>query len=117
MLARILDSQHLPPAPRYHVELAFDEIAGNIVRHGLPSGAIDVRIAFGDREVVLSFEDDGTPFDPRTYPPAVLPTSIDDARVGRGGLGLPLVRSISSAMTYGRTPQQRNQLTLVIPAS
>jgi anti-sigma regulatory factor (Ser/Thr protein kinase) len=110
-LRGLLDARHLDGDARYNVELAFDEIATNIIRHGSPTGDIEVAIAFGDDEVVLTFEDDGVPFDPCAH---TAPASTGEVTVG--GLGLVLIRRISTGMTYERTPQNRNRLALVMPA-
>jgi len=109
-----LDARNLTGDPRYNVELAFEEIAANIVRHGSPSGDVEVDIHLGDDEIVMTFEDDGVAFDPREQPAPVTPTSIDEAKVG--GLGIVLLRTISTRMDYARTPQGRNVLTIAIPA-
>ena len=111
-LRRMLDEQGLQGPPRYNVELAFEEIAVNIVRHGHPRADIEVAVAFDDDATVLTFEDDGPPFDPREYPASALPNSLDEARVG--GLGLVLVRKVATRLEYERTPQHRNRLTLSI---
>jgi anti-sigma regulatory factor (Ser/Thr protein kinase) len=112
-LRALLDTRPLGVEPRYHVELAFEEIATNIVRHGSSTEDIEVTIDFGEDEVVLTFEDNGVPFDPRELPEPVPPPSIDDAQ--SGGLGLVLVRKISKRLSYERTPQCRNNLTVAIP--
>ena len=113
-LRGLLDAQQLEDGARFNVELAFEEIATNIVRHGSPTGDVEVTIVFDDHEIVLTFEDDGVPFDPRDRPDPPAPTSIDDVRVG--GLGVFLVKKISTRLTYERTPGRRNRLTLAIPA-
>jgi signal transduction histidine kinase len=78
-LHRLLDTKHLAAGPRYHVELVFEEIASNIVRHAFPTGDVEVTIAFDD-EIVLTFEDDGVPFDPRKQRAPAMPESIEEAR-------------------------------------
>jgi anti-sigma regulatory factor (Ser/Thr protein kinase) len=113
-LQRLLESEQLRGEARYNVELAFEEIGSNIVRHGAATGHVDVAIAFHDNEIVLTFEDDGVQFDPGTQLAPPTPASIDEAQIG--GLGLVLVRKISTRMKYARTPEDRNQLTLAIPA-
>ena len=114
-LLDLLEAQHLPDAARYNVELAFEEIVANIVRHGRPTADIDVTILFGDADTILTFEDDGIPFNPceQTVPPP--PASLDEAKVG--GLGIPLIKAISTRMEYERTPENRNRLLVAIPAS
>ncbi len=113
-LRELLDSRHVVGGPRYNVELTFEEVVANIVRHGGPTSDVEVAIRFDDDEILMTFEDDGVPFDPRTSLDPALPTSIDDAPVG--GLGLVLLRSVVTRMVYERTPVQRNQLTLAISA-
>ena len=99
---------------RYNVELAFEEVVANIVRHGAPTDDVEVAIRFDADEIVMTFEDDGIPFDPRGTSDPVMPASIEEAEVG--GLGLVLLRTILSRIAYQRTPQQRNLLTLAIQA-
>jgi serine/threonine-protein kinase RsbW len=113
-LRDLLDAQHVGGGSRYNVELAFEEVATNIVRHGAPTSDVEFTIVFGVDEIVMTFRDDGIPFDPRAHPAPVAPTSIDDAPIG--GLGLVLLRTISTRMEYERTPQDCNLLTIVIPA-
>ena len=113
-LRTLLDVRRLAGTPRHNVELAFEEIATNIVRHGSASDDIEVTIAFGDDEIVLTFDDNGAPFDPRDNPDSAVPGSLDDAPLG--GLGLVLVRKISTRLAYARTPERRNNLTVAIAA-
>src|SRR5258705_8153907 len=81
-LRKLLDAREVADAARYNVELVFEEVAANIVRHGSPTGEIEAAVRFDDNEIVLTFEDDGVPFDPRTRPDPVPPSSIDEAPVG-----------------------------------
>jgi serine/threonine-protein kinase RsbW len=113
-LRRIIAARRLSETPRQNVELVFEEIATNIVRHGSPTGDIRAVVGFEKDQVVLLFEDDGVPFDPRNRPEPEMPSSLDDAVVG--GLGLVLVKKLSSRLDYERTPQKRNRLTVAIPA-
>jgi anti-sigma regulatory factor (Ser/Thr protein kinase) len=104
----LLEAGSVDGDTQYAIELAFEELATNIVRYGSPSGDIEAEIAFTDDEVVLTFEDNGVPFDPGTHPEAATPASIDEAQVG--GLGLTLVRRFSTRLTYERTPEGRNRV-------
>ena len=111
-LRAFLDTLTLDPSRRYQVELTFDEIAGNIVRHGQPVSSVELLIAVDDAEAVMTFVDDGVAFDPRahdTRPPA--PSEHPQV----GGLGLVLVKSYASRIEYERTRQHHNRLTLAIP--
>jgi serine/threonine-protein kinase RsbW len=113
-LRQLLDARQLEDGPRYNVELAFEEITANIIRHGSPTGEVNVQLEFTEDEIILSFEDDGVPFDPREQPTPPAATSLEKAPIG--GLGLVLVRKISTRMDYQRTAEERNHLTLAIAA-
>lgn len=113
-LRDLLAARRVDGKLRYNVELAFEEVVANIVRHGSPTGDIEVTIGFGADDIVMTFEDDGVPFDPRERPDPVEPASIEDAQVG--GLGIVLLRRIPTRMAYERTPQHRNVLTLAMAA-
>jgi len=112
-LNAILDGGPVRGEARFHVELVFDEIAANIIRHAHPTGEIEVTVRLG-REVVMTFEDDGVPFDPCAQPEPPEPKSLEEATPG--GRGLLLVRRYSTRLDYRRTPQGRNCLMVALPA-
>ena len=116
-LRHALDERDIEERPRYQVELVFEEIVTNIVRHNSShhlNCSVQVGVDFDPDKVVLTFQDDGRPFDPRTYEVPALPQSLEDASVG--GLGIMLVRKASSRIDYERTPQEHNRLTVTIAA-
>ena len=110
----LLDAQAIDGEPRFNVELVFDEIAANIVRHGHPATDVRLSLRFDAGEIVLEFDDDGVPFDPLERPDPVMPATIEEAPVG--GLGVFLVKKVVTRVAYARTPQQHNLLTLAIPS-
>lgn len=110
-LRDLLEARAVDRTVRYNVEVVFEEIATNIVRHGSPTCDIDLAITFDEGTIVLAFTDDGQPFDPCARPDPVEPSSIDQAPVG--GLGLVLVKKIATGIHYERT-SQHNHLTLRI---
>ena len=115
-LRRALDREALNPTTRYNAELVFEEIVANIVGHGARNGREpDVRVTLEARPdtIVLIFDDDGVPFDPRGLPDPVKPKSLEEAKVG--GFGLMLVRHAASSLEYLRTAEDRNQLTVQVP--
>jgi anti-sigma regulatory factor (Ser/Thr protein kinase) len=108
--------------------LVFEEIVGNIVRHGTPQGGnlcIDVSVDIGADRIVMTFEDSGIPFDPCGRKAAAVPRTLarapdpaqapDPARAPDGGFGLNLVRSVASSMRYERAAD-RNRLVVTLPA-
>ena len=117
-LRRALDTPDVVGSTRYKVELVFEEIVANIMRHAAPPGGtpeIDVALHARDESLVLTFEDDGPPFDPRNRENPALPKSLDQAQIG--GLGILMVRRVASAIDYERTADARNRLTVTISKS
>src|SRR5262245_31955450 len=114
---RTLDGTGLPARARYNIELVFDEIVTNIIRHaGVDSAAtIDAEVELAPDEAILTFEDGGAPFDPWQHSESPLPHHPEDESVG--GWGLMLVRKAAGRLDYRRTEQQRNRLTVAIPRS
>lgn len=113
-----LDDCRVIGRARYWVELVFEEVVTNIVRHGYADRrpheiGVTLRCAAGS--VVLQIEDDGRPFDPLQRPEPTRPASIEDATPG--GLGIPLVRKAATAIQYERTPDGKNRLTVTLPAA
>ena len=116
-LRRALEARGIAEKPRYNAELVFEEIVSNIIRHGCTSHvqcAIEVAVGFDPDAVVLSFHDNGQPFDPRAHQAQPVPQSLDAA--GHGGLGLVLVRHAAARIDYERTRQNRNHTTVTIAA-
>ncbi len=115
-IRQALDAQPLADAARYNAELVFEEITANIIGHGAPDGhALEVRVSLeASRDwIVLTFEDNGVPFDPRNRPDPPPQRSLDEARIG--GYGLMLVRRAATAMDYARTAEGCNRLIVQLP--
>jgi serine/threonine-protein kinase RsbW len=114
-LREALDKEQLDSAPRYNVELVFEEIVSNIINYGTADGrGLNVRVALEARadEIVLTFDDDGVPFDATAHAARPPSGSLDDRRLG--GFGLLLVRRAASSLNYRRTEQGRNRLTVAV---
>ena len=112
-LQQALRRDGLDPATRYRVELMFEEIVTNIIRHGSPDGgplAVRMSLDVGDEAIVLTFDDDGLPFDPRVHPrtPNALETSC---------FGLILIHHAATHLDYQRTAEQTNRLVVTLPAT
>ena len=112
-LRSMLDGERLGAGPRYYAELVFEEIAANIVNHGA-RGTRDFEVCVTvealPEAIVLTFEDQGVPFDPTAKREAAPPRSLEDERIG--GFGLVLVRRVTTSLDYLRTADGRNRLTL-----
>src|SRR5262249_48961500 len=114
-LRRGLDSLPLAPRVRLSVELVFEEVVANLVRHGArPDGrtTVSLGLAMTEDSVRLTFVDDGVPFDPRGRPDPSPPRDLEHAETG--GRGLLLIRSVSHALEYSSTPEGQNRLTVTV---
>lgn len=95
------DAWGLSPAVVNRIEVIFEEVVANIVRHGFAPGSgqeIHVAAQLADGFAVLHFEDDGVAFDPLAVAPPAPFTSLAEAAVG--GLGVPMVRRLASDVVY-----------------
>jgi serine/threonine-protein kinase RsbW len=91
----------------HRLQVIFEEIVSNTVRHGFTRGSgqsIHVVIERQAGAIALSFEDDGAPFDPSSAPAPEAFSSIESARVG--GLGIPLVQRLAKTLQYERLAPQ-----------
>jgi serine/threonine-protein kinase RsbW len=110
-----LDEERLDPTARYNVELVFEEIVANIVLHGATDARepdVCVTLEGQADSILLTFEDDGLPFDPCGRLDGQPTKWVDEAKVG--GFGLILVRRAASALVYVRTAAGRNRLSVSV---
>jgi serine/threonine-protein kinase RsbW len=98
-LDRLAAEWRIPADALIKLQVALDEIASNVVNYAWQDGAnheIGIRIAAQSDGVTLEIIDDGTPFDPSSYPD---PTG----RPSRpGGLGVMMVRKLVDEIAYHR---------------
>ncbi|WP_143534438.1 ATP-binding SpoIIE family protein phosphatase [Roseovarius albus] len=98
-------------------QLILDEIASNVVNHA--GGCTDVPIEIEvdvtqtSSDLVLTISDTGPGFDPSTVDAPDTTLSVDERPIG--GLGLHVVREISSAFSYARQAD-KNSYYIVINA-
>jgi serine/threonine-protein kinase RsbW len=97
----------------HHVGLVIDEILTNVGTHGGNASAeaaiaIDVHAGY----VFAEIADHGIPFDPRVPAPVDTKSSVEDREIG--GLGLHLVRQLTSKLCYHHDGT-RNRTTFCIP--
>jgi len=98
-----LQGRALPTEVIYNVCLAVEEVLTNTIKFGYPDALpheIAVNLTLAPGEVILVIEDDARAFDPQTAPKPDLTLPVEQRPIG--GLGLHLVRSLSSRMTYRR---------------
>lgn len=109
------------------LEVLFEELVSNTIRHGFAKGSdqsIHVQVERGPAAITLAFEDDGQPFDPSQAEFLQGFTSAETARVG--GLGIPLIVRLSSALHYeeldpanhaGFRPRNRTTVSVAIQSA
>ena len=87
------------------LEIIFEELVTNIIRHGfekMSGQCIHVMVERGDGAIRLTFEDDGVPFDLLVAAAPQTGKSIETVQIG--GLGIPLVKKMSSSLAYEALP-------------
>jgi phosphoserine phosphatase RsbU/P len=93
------------------------EIAANVLEHGAARAEparLDVTLRRRESGLDVEIIDSGRPFDPTALPEQPLSDSIEAAHIG--GLGLRLLRSYASEVTY-RHDGVCNRLTLHLRAA
>jgi anti-sigma regulatory factor (Ser/Thr protein kinase) len=100
-LMTFLSEQGVDARATHHVALVFEEVLGNLATHG-NCGDIPAKIAvrISPHKVIGEIIDAGPPFDPRLVPTPPTRLAIADHPIG--GLGLHLVRQLSSELEYAR---------------
>lgn len=89
----------------HHVALVIEEILTNVATHGgSPDAPATVTLEVGQDRVCGEIGDCGAPFDPRTAPEPDIGTPVEDRKIG--GLGLHLVRQLTSVLEYRRDGKQ-----------
>lgn len=98
----------------YAARLVAEEIGTNTIKYGYDDQSthtITMRADCFLESFLLTFEDDGRPFDPATVPEANPSLKLEDRRPG--GWGICLVRRLTQRIEYERQGQ-RNLLRLWI---
>jgi anti-sigma regulatory factor (Ser/Thr protein kinase) len=102
-LERFIASHGLSPGVANRLEVIFEELVSNAIRHGFTPGSdqsVRARLARVGDHVELIFEDDGAPFDPLGQAAPAPFSTLEKATLG--GLGIPLVRKMSASFAYER---------------
>lgn len=89
----------------HHVALVIEEIVTNLGTHGNCRDApARIKLEVGAAEVRGEIIDTGPPFDPRQIPDPDIEAALDDRPIG--GLGLYLIRKLSSTFEYSHRDGQ-----------
>jgi serine/threonine-protein kinase RsbW len=100
----------------FHIDLAVEEAASNIVRHAYPSGQAGdllVRVETLEDEMHITLTDWGFPLDPDEVTPFDIHAPVE-TRI-QGGMGLHFIHSLMDevARTTAPSPGGPNTLTMV----
>ena len=102
-LDAFLEAESVPLKLAYAARLTLEELATNMIKYGYDDDAehlIRFTISVHPDHLKIVFEDDGHPFDPTRYPSPDVERIVRSSRIG--GLGIELVRRVTSRMTYER---------------
>ena len=95
------------------LNLALEEWVANVINYAYPKGMrghVEVTADVSDNVLTLVIKDHGTPFDPTQHAEVDIDAELDERSIG--GLGIHLMRTIMDSMTYERTADGYNRLTL-----
>lgn len=112
-LDAFLGSRNTDEETRYAVQFALEELFSNIVKYAFDDDRphpVDIVLRLADAGLMLTMDDDGKPFDPTAAPRPDTTSALEDRPVG--GLGLYLLRQMSSGMEYRRVGD-RNRTTVL----
>lgn len=97
-----LEELNCPPKAQMQLDIAIDELLSNIAKfaYGSETGSATVRVEEMDepRAVVLTFIDQGTPYDPLANKDPDITLSAEEREIG--GLGILVVKRTMDDMRY-----------------
>ncbi len=103
-LQAVAEKAALPETTIFAMQICLEELFSNIVRHGaLPgrSGSqVEIAIDTGGYCARMMIEEEGAPFDVAKAPAHPITRPLEETQPG--GLGIPLIKSFSSSLTYRR---------------
>lgn len=103
-----LDNIDCPMKTRMQIDVAIDEMFGNIAHYAYESGKgkATVRIEFEKNPpaVIITFIDSGKPFNPLTIAEPDTTLSADERQIG--GLGIFIVKKTMDSIVYNYTNGQ-----------
>ena len=109
----LLEAHDCQMKAQVQIDVAIDELFGNIARYAYGSGEGEATVRFefdeASRMASVTFEDAGIPFDPLNVEDPDVTLSADERKIG--GLGIFLVKKTMDALEYARR-DGKNVLTM-----
>ncbi len=97
-----LEQYDCPMKAQAQIDIAIDELFGNIVRYAyhpeIGSATVQVEVVEEPLAVVITFIDQGKPYDPLAKEDPNVTLSAEEREVG--GLGIYIVKKSMNAITY-----------------
>ncbi|XWN29620.1 MAG: ATP-binding protein [Devosia sp.] len=95
-------AQGLGTKARFTLDLVLEELITNVVNHGAGPEGADVQVTLSGQNgtVVGTVSDNAMAFDPLAMAPPDTTSSLEERAVG--GLGVHLVRTLASEISYAR---------------
>jgi anti-sigma regulatory factor (Ser/Thr protein kinase) len=92
--------------------LAIDETAANALEHGYSEapGPLEIAVWRSGDNITVQLRDQAPPFDPTGHPAPDLTLPLDERPIG--GVGIHLARQVVDTLSYRRTEQGFNEITL-----
>lgn len=97
----LLEAADCPPKAMIQIDVAIDELFGNIANYAYGSETGDATVGFEiteDRTVIITFTDSGVPYDPLQKPDPDVTLSAEEREIG--GLGIFMVKKTMDDMVY-----------------
>ena len=105
-----LEKMEIPTKTANRLMIAMDEIYSNIVRYSGAKNA-QVRCTAEEGQLILTFRDDGKPYNPLEAEEPDIAASVEDREIG--GLGIFMVRKLMDSVDY-MYKDGHNVLTLTL---
>ena len=97
-----LESLNCPIKAKMQIDIAIDELFGNIVHYAynpeIGSATVRVEVTNNPLSVIITFIDNGIPYDPLAKPDPNITLSAEDRQIG--GLGIYMVKKSMNEIFY-----------------
>ncbi len=104
------------PKTTQRLVLTVDEAISNVMEHSQSNGnnPIEISLEIGDETIVVDIRDHGIAFNPCAHLKKVCPLGTNGKKFSKRGFGLYLIHLIADNISYNRTENSENLLTITI---